>query len=129
MNAIGNICLSCTHTHSNEMECSPLPLPIISLAARIPLREIAQRLADSLHPDELFPESNYLQNVKAELRKLMKQRYVHQRIVHLGSRGGKECTYSLFIDASFLTVSNDCACTCAHTQQSQQLLSAGAVPG
>lgn len=71
-----------THTYSNEMECSPhsrtppslSPTPIPSPIAKIPLKEIAERLADSLHPEELFPGTDYLRNVKAELRKLMKQR-------------------------------------------------------
>jgi len=63
------------------MECSPLPPPPIpSLATKIPLKEIAQRLANSLHPEELFPETSYLKNVKAELRKLMKQRYIGQLV-------------------------------------------------
>ena len=74
--------LTHTHTLSNEMECSPhsrtppslSPTPIPSPIAKIPLKEIAQCLADSLHPEELFPGTDYLRNVKAELRKLMKQR-------------------------------------------------------
>lgn len=68
------------------MECSPLPPPPIpSLATKIRLKEIAQRLADSLHPEELFPETSYLKNVKAELRKLMKQRYIGQLVSQLVS--------------------------------------------
>ena len=46
------------------------PSPI----AKIPLQEIAQRLADSLYPEELFPGTDYLRNVKTELRKLMKSK-------------------------------------------------------
>ena len=41
----------------------------------IPLREISLRLVEGLQTSVIFPESNYLDNVKAELKKLMKQRY------------------------------------------------------
>ena len=42
----------------------------------VPLREISLRLVEGLQTSVIFPECNYLDNVKAELKKLMKQRYV-----------------------------------------------------
>ena len=43
--------------------------------AGVPLREISRRLVEGLQTKVIFPESDYLGNVKAELKKLMKQRY------------------------------------------------------
>ena len=40
----------------------------------VPLREISLRLVEGLQTSVIFPESSYLDNVKAELKKLMKQR-------------------------------------------------------
>ena len=40
-----------------------------------PLQHIATNLAQSLQTDVYFPGSSYLGDVKAELRKVMKQRY------------------------------------------------------
>ena len=42
--------------------------------AGVPLREISLRLVEGLQTGVIFPEANYLDNVKAELKKLMKQR-------------------------------------------------------
>ena len=44
--------------------------------AHVPLREISLRLVEGLQTSVIFPESSYLDNVKAELKKLMKQRYI-----------------------------------------------------
>ena len=43
--------------------------------AGVPLREISLRLVEGLQTGVIFPEADYLGNVKAELKKLMKQRY------------------------------------------------------
>ena len=40
----------------------------------VPLREISLRLVEGLQTPVIFPESSYLNNVKAEFKKLMKQR-------------------------------------------------------
>lgn len=42
----------------------------------VPLEEISQRLVEGLQVDVIFPRSNYLENIKAELKKVLKQRYV-----------------------------------------------------
>ena len=44
------------------------------MSASVPLKEISLRLVDGLQTNVIFPDSNYLENVKAELKKLMKQR-------------------------------------------------------
>lgn len=41
-----------------------------------PLEEISQRLVQGLQVEVIFPHSSYLDNVKAELKKVLKQRYI-----------------------------------------------------
>ena len=57
----------CTFRSESETDCSPV-------SASVPLKEISLRLVDGLQTNVIFPDSNYLENVKAELKKLMKQR-------------------------------------------------------
>ena len=63
-----HVCVPC----SSEMELSPPP------DKQDPLEEdsilaIATRIAEGLHPRMIFSDSDYLNNTKAELRKLLKQ--------------------------------------------------------
>ena len=53
---------------SNEMELSP------EQADSVPILDVARRIAEGLHPRMVYPDSNYLEATKAELRKLLKQR-------------------------------------------------------
>ena len=59
----------------------------------VPLREISLRLVEGLQTSAIFPESNYLDNIKAELKKLMKQRYAYRYMFKTctGNRSGHVC--------------------------------------
>ncbi len=62
---------TCPVLLSVEMECSPR-----GSSSRLQVQEIAHRLADGLQPDKVFQGTEYLATIKAELRKVMKQRFV-----------------------------------------------------
>lgn len=62
------------------MECSPTVGvdkgggTTVGGACQVPLVEISQRLIEGLQVDVIFPHSCYLDNIKAELKKVLKQR-------------------------------------------------------
>jgi hypothetical protein len=58
---------------SSEMELSPPPAQSEDGAEGDSLLCIARRIAEGLHPCMVYSDTDYLHNVKAELRKLMKQ--------------------------------------------------------
>ena len=43
---------------------------------KVPLKDIAETVLSGLRPDEMFDAPDYLTTVRAELRKIMKQKYV-----------------------------------------------------
>ena len=57
--------------HSSEMELSPAQSE--QRAEGDSLLSIARRIAEGLHPCMVYSDTDYLNNVKAELRKLLKQ--------------------------------------------------------
>ena len=56
------------------MEASPAAPEVSAPSLSLPLVEISQRLVEGLQMDVIFPHSSYLENVKAELKKVLKQR-------------------------------------------------------
>ena len=61
-----------------DIECSPK----VNTTSLVPLIEISKRLVEGLQVDVIFPHSTYLNNVKAELKKVLKQRYLSS-LIHL----------------------------------------------
>ena len=66
-----------------DMDCSPAKAtpPIASCPSNdhpndppVPLVEISCRLVEGLQVETIFPQSAYLDNIKAELTKVLKQR-------------------------------------------------------
>ena len=57
------------------MEASSPATVVPSPPSSLPLDAISQRLVRGLQVDVIFPHSSYLDNVKAELKKVLKQRY------------------------------------------------------
>ena len=63
--------------------CHPFP-PLYSVSiemspglgepSAVPVAEISQRILEGLQVDVVFPDSTYLYNIKAELKKAFKQR-------------------------------------------------------
>lgn len=68
---------------SSEMELSPPPekLAVASTdGGSDSVLCIARRIAGGLHPCMVYSDTDYLNNVKAELRKLLKQGLAQMRI-------------------------------------------------
>lgn len=60
------------------MDCSPAVKDSASQNPSdpaVPLVEIGCRLVEGLQVDVIFPHSSYLDNTKAELKKVLKQRF------------------------------------------------------
>ncbi len=47
-------------------------------SAPVPVAEVGQHIIEGLQVDVIFPDSTYLQDVKAELRKVFKQWYLRR---------------------------------------------------
>ena len=65
-----NLSVYVFHSCSSEMEQSPPPEKVDSSYC---LLAIARSIAKGLHPNMVYSDSDYLNNAKAELRKLLKQ--------------------------------------------------------
>ena len=60
--------------HSSEMEMSPpADQQQATSADSDTILSIARRIAEGLHPRMVYSDTDYLNNVKSELRKLLKQ--------------------------------------------------------
>ena len=65
--------MSLTPTLASTMDVSPAVDSTSSGGVSVPVAEIGQRIVEGLQVDAIFPNSTYLQDVKAELRKVFKQ--------------------------------------------------------